>query len=397
MKVAKTSLFKGLVVTSTILAAASALPALVKECRTESSFHPSEEIELVCDTNRFPDTLKECVKLIEDLDNNPTHLSPQQLYDLQFALFKVSLFDLNFGPIEDIQQKLLTTIRQLSQDYPNDASVNLDAAAVEYAYGDDERYLRHARNVVILVPSCLPNLSLLASFLEDRSLEIGDSSVDDITAIIAERNQVLELGYTHAATNEQQLIFGGKRYIAYLREDQPVIGAQWRANVIKDIEPLLLPVDEINIDETATLMCYELGHNLGLAEYCLAVLERAVIHALTQNEPVSDFVLIGAKDLMHGLTGFKGKPLNPERVKDRPYRNQSIVQLYGPNDVAYIGPRLREVLELVPLDQQDIEFYDAYRYVIGERTRIRWLRDMSRRNPDDEWVREELRTTTIDH
>lgn len=379
-----------LLVGTILLLTPAVLPSYLTECRTEDSFAPSKEIELGCDNRNFPEAVPECKKLIADLERQPKPLSPQQRYDLQFALFKVK-YKYSIEEEEAVQRKLQLTVRQLVKEFPNDVSIIIDAAGVEFAYDNDDRYLELSRKAVVLAPDCIPKVRSLALYLKERAAEIGEDSPDEFAAIIDERNYLLELGYRNSQTKLRKLHFGGQLYLAYFSGGLPRLALQWRSEVIKDLEPTKLLVDKENIESSVRLMCLPKSHPLILATHCLDLLERAITYALTEGEPVSHFVPFAAESLMRGVTGFDAEPFNPERVLDIRHELNSMEHFYFPGEVAYIIPRLREILELIPQNQQDRNFFEAYRHVIGHRTKIRWLNDMSERNPDEEWVLEELR------
>ena len=374
---------ESLLLATMVLSALPTFAKLFEDCHREGDFVPSEEIERMCDNSNIQETLEDCQKLVADIESQPKPLSAQQRFDLLYALFQ-----LQFVVYEEaLLSKLLSTSRQLLDEYPHDVSVNMLAVASEFREENSNRFLKTARNLVSLAPGCNSNNLLLSSHLKRLIFEDGERSAEEIAALVNERNKILELGYHHAKTKSRKVDWGGKRYVAYLRKDETELAKKWRQMVVREINPSGLLVDSENVEDSLRLLCIRRSHELRLAEHCLNTLERAIEHANSNNEKISYFVLIFAEYLMCGFSRYKcewpGDPVSPERVTPSPFRITSEVETYTPNDAAYIVPRLRDVLELIPEDQQDMRFFEVYSLVIGERTKDRWLKEFEAKNAGD--------------
>ena len=374
---------KSLLLSVVVLSALPTLAQMFEDCHREGDFVPSEEIERKCDNSNIQETLQDCQKLVADIESQPKPLSAQQRFDLLYALFEIG-----FVHYDEFQSsKMLSTSRQLLEEYPNDVSINMLAVASEFRLRNGERFLRIARNLVSLAPECNSNNFLLSSHLKRLIFGDGERIAEEIAALVDERNKILELGYHHAKTKSRKVDWGGKRYVAYLRKDETELAKKWRQMVVREINPSGLLVDSENVEDSLRLLCIRMSHELRLAKHCLNTLERAIEHANSNNEEISYFVLIFAEDLMCGFSRFKcewpGDPVSPERVTPSPFRITSEVETYTPNDAAYIVPRLRDVLELIPEDQQDMRFFEVYSLVIGERTKDRWLKEFEAKNAGD--------------
>ena len=357
---------------------------MFEDCHREGDFLPSEEIEHMCDNSNIQETLQDCQKLVADIESQPKPLSAQQRFDLLYALIEI-----RFVHYDELQaSKTLSASRQLLDEYPNDVSINMLAVASEFREENRERFLKTARNLVSLAPDCNSNNFLLSSYLKELIFENGERSAEEIALLVDERNKLLELGYHHAKTKDRKVDWGGKRFVAYLRKDETELAKKWRRMVVREINPSGLLVDSENVDDSLRLLCIPRSHELRLAEHCLNTLERAIEHANSNNEEVSFYVLIFAEELMYGFSLFqyewRMEPVSPEGVTPSPFRITSEVETYTPNDAAYIVPRLRDVLELIPEDQQDMRFFEVYSLVIGERTKDRWLKEFEARNPGDD-------------
>ncbi|MCY3883777.1 MAG: hypothetical protein OXG24_02560 [Gammaproteobacteria bacterium] len=322
-----------------------------------------------------------------DIESQPEPLTAQQRYDLIYALFQMR-FVVHDPEIAEVwDSKLQSTTRKLLEEYPHDVSINVLAVASEFRRSDDESFLETARYLVHLAPYCNSNTFLLSSHLERLITRNEDRSAEEIAVLVDERNKLLELGYQHAKTKGDKVEWGGKRYMEYLRIDEAELARQWRNMVVREINPPGLLVDSDNVEDSLRLICIPRAHRLRLAEHCLRTLERAIEHANSNNEEVSYFVLIFAEELMYGFSLFpfewRMEPISPERGVPSPLAITWEFETYTPNDAAYIVPRLRDVLELIPEEQQDERFFEVYSLVIGERTRDRWLKKFEERNDGD--------------
>lgn len=366
-----------------------------ESCFEGDAFQYSDDFEENC-LSGTDDQLTTCNEFLRSLEQNDAP-TPQERFDLVLGHLWFGYEEQGETSRVDDDERTLAEFEALTSEFPDNVGI---LYYLEMAMNASLRPFEDRSVIMKRIVELAPHCSNIRERVI-REINVPSDPSRERTESLATLAELMNHGYSHARTPFWKIRFASMLFEQSLETDDVGSALAIQKIVHRDFKPSTLMLDAENRGQSLEGLCADFGYRLGLANLCLESVAIAIHQDLKLGNGVDPHVWQAARRFAifstnetwglgsgclypFGLSPGSGKP-SSKLKEDYPFSSAKKKE----HKVT-----LRELLDGVPMNQQTMRYFEAYRRVADESQKIKKLQamlesghDLGDRESAQRWLR----------